>query len=232
MRTKVFVLLQALIVVNSFISPANRFAVLTRSKRHGIAEWRDLVYDGPLDPTVKASTTSLPRAITILPFPFDEVLIQGETKQLRLYEDRFLHLFDEAVQHGVVGMGLLAQSGLIQTIPICEIEAYNRMDEFGIFVTIRAVGRAQLLTLTQQEPYIKAVCVELADELPTNLDMGNLLASTIEQALVAVSSMEYRLKTVEATVKGKNLDNINDNDNAIQRRINIAKLVSSSSKQR
>ena len=143
-----------------------------------------------------------------------------------MYEDRFLQLFDEAVEHGVVGMGLLAQSGIIQTIPICEIEAYNRMDEFGIFVTIRAVGRAQLLALTQQEPYIKAVCVELADELPKNLEMGNLLASTIEQALVTVSSMEHRLKAVEAT-KDENRNNgkYDDNNDGVQRRIQIAKLV-------
>lgn len=226
MKTKVLLLLQTLVVVDSFISPTKSCAASIRSQRYGIAEWRDLVYDGPLDPAVQASTTSLPRAITILPFPFDEVLIQGETKELRLYEDRFLQLFDEAVEHGVVGMGLLAQSGIIQTIPICEIEAYNRMDEFGIFVTIRAVGRAQLLALTQQEPYIKAVCVELADELPKNLEMGNLLASTIEQALVTVSSMEHRLKAVEAA-KDENRNNgkYDDNNDGVQRRIQIAKLV-------
>ena len=43
---------------------------------------------------------------------------------------------------GVVAMGLLASSSVIQSVPLCEIEAYNLMDGFGIFVTIRAVGRA------------------------------------------------------------------------------------------
>ena len=47
-------------------------------------------------------------------------------------------------------MGLLAQAGIIQKVPLCEIEAYNRMDStFGIFVTIRVVGRAQLLQFVQ-----------------------------------------------------------------------------------
>lgn len=58
----------------------------------------------------------LPRTVNILPFPFDQVLLQGETKQLRLYEDRFLKLFDDTMEKhcGVVAMGLLAENGIIQ----------------------------------------------------------------------------------------------------------------------
>jgi hypothetical protein len=122
---------------------------------------------------------------------------------------------------GVVGMGLLAESGIIQTIPLCEIEAYNRMGEgFGIFVTIRVVGRAKLVDLTQQEPYIKAVCTELTDDIPPNLDLPNLVASNIENFMLLLSSMEHRLQ--QATKENGN----DEEDEEMQRRINVAKLVS------
>jgi hypothetical protein len=92
-----------------------------------------------------------PKEINILPFPYEQVLLQGETKQLRLYEDRFVKLFESTMKKhcGTVAMGLLADAGIIQTVPLCEVEAYNRMDGFGIFVTIRQVGRAQLIEVTQ-----------------------------------------------------------------------------------
>lgn len=169
-----------------------------------------------------------PKEICILPFPFADVLLQGETKQLRLYEDRFIQLFDTCMKKhaGVVAMGLLASSssssGMIQTVPICEIEAYNRMEGFGIFVTIRAVGRARLLEITQQQPFLKAVCVELTDTLPPNLDLPNLAASNIENYMLLLSSMEHRLTKAKQENSGKDTDK---DDSDMQRRINIAKLV-------
>ena len=102
-------------------------------------------------------------------------MLQGETKQLRLYEDRFVQLFNNSMTHhaGVVAMGLLADAGIVQTVPVCELEAYNRMlgDGFGIFVTIRVVGRARVLEIVQQEPYLQAVVTELNDRLPPNLEL-------------------------------------------------------------
>ncbi len=111
-------------------------------------------------------------------------------------DERFIKLFEDAMENhaGVVAMGLLASSGVIQSVPLCEIEAYNRMDGFGIFVTIRAVGRAALLGLNQEEPYMKGVCVEKVDTLPPNLELPNVVASSIENMMVTLSSMEYQLE--------------------------------------
>jgi len=141
---------------------ANTQSFTRVSRLFDIAEWRDMDFEDP-NPNRKltASSDSLPRQICILPFPFTDVLLQGETKQLRLYEDRFIHLFEDCIENhaGMVAMGLLADpfggGGIIQTVPLCEIQAYNRMEEFGIFVTIRVVGRARLLDIIKQEPYIK-----------------------------------------------------------------------------
>lgn len=58
---------------------------------HDIAEWRDLVFDFPGtgdDRRLGIEDSAPPKEICILPFPFQEVLLQGETKQLRLYEER------------------------------------------------------------------------------------------------------------------------------------------------
>jgi hypothetical protein len=143
----------------------------------GLSEWRDLSVDYPGtgdDRRWGKEVGALPREICILPFPYDEVLLQGETKQLRLYEDRFIQLFDTCMNEhcGVVAMGLIATAGIIQTVPIAEIEDYNRqLDGFGIFVTIRVVGRAKLFDIVQQTPYIKAVCTEITDTIPPNLDL-------------------------------------------------------------
>jgi hypothetical protein len=129
---------------------------------------------------------------------------------------------------GIVGMGLLAESGIIQTMPLCEIEAYNRMGEkFGIFVTLRVVGRAKLVDLVQNKPYIKAVCTEIVDDLPPNLDLPNLVASNIENFMLLLSSMEHRLaQATEQNQTEREGDDDDDDDDEMQRRITVAKLVS------
>jgi hypothetical protein len=195
----------------------------------GISEWRDVSFDYPgtgNDRRLGKETTGPPKEVCILPFPYDEVLLQGETKQLRLYEDRFIKLFDHCMgrHEGVVGMGLLADSGIIQTIPLCEIEAYNRLEGFGIFVTIRVVGRAQLDEILQQEPYLKAVCRELTDTIPPNLELPNLLASNIENYLLLLSSIEHQLASApDPPGEGEDTKDAAE----MRRRIQIAKLVSS-----
>jgi hypothetical protein len=165
--------------------------VLSSSKLNGISEWRDSIFDYPgVDrPPLGAESGAAPKQICILPFPFDEVLLQGQEKQLRLYEDRFVELFDYCMEHhsGVVAMGLIAESGIIQTVPLCEIEAYNRMEGFGIFVTIRVVSRAALMEITQQDPWLKGSCLELSDKIPPNLELPNLLASNIENFMLLLS---------------------------------------------
>lgn len=191
----------------------------------GVSEWRDTMFDYPGtgdDRRLGTESGGAPKEVCILPFPYDEVLLQGETKQLRLYEDRFVKLFDYCMENhsGVVGMGLIADSGIIQSVPLCEVEAYNRMEGFGIFVTLRVVGRAQLDEITQQEPYLKAVCRELTDKIPPNLELPNLLASNIENFMLLLSSMEHRLN--------KAVEESDDEDKAnaeMRRRIQIAQLV-------
>jgi Lon protease-like protein len=214
------------LAASAFHSP--QFSSATRSgstRAFGISEWRDTFFDYPGTSDERRQgkeTEGSPKEICILPFPFDAVLLQGETKQLRLYEERFIKLFDCCMEKhsGMVAMGLIAQSGIIQTVPICEIEAYNRMEGFGIFVTIRVVGRAQLAEITQQEPYLTGVCRELSDNIPANLELPNLVASNIENFMLLLSSMEHRLS--EAMEESE--DEVEE-DAEMRKRIQIAKLV-------
>lgn len=213
----------ALLIVpscRSFLSPAS--PPCRESKLLGISEWRDLDFQFPGtgdNRRLGREQGGPPKSICILPFPYEEVLLQGETKQLRLYEDRFIKLFDDAMENheGVVAMGLIAKSGIIQTVPLCDIEAYNRMDGFGIFVTIRVVGRAQVVDVVQETPYLKAVCRELTDKFPPNLELPNLLADTIEDVMVTLSALEHKLNQLAE-------DSDTEKDEEMERRINVAKL--------
>jgi hypothetical protein len=216
-------------ILISLIFPLCMSYLLPSFVRHetkilGITEWRDIILDDAENHAGqgrrKMQNLEEPlRSICILPFPCEELLLIGQTKQLRLYEDRFIELFDDVMENheGVVAMGLIAASGIIKTVPLCEVEAYNRMEGFGIFVTIRAVGRASLTDVTKQDPYIKAMCYELTDKHPPDLKKANLIADTIEDAMVTLSALEHKLETL--------MDKPDSEvDEEMERRIKIAKL--------
>lgn len=193
----------------------------------GIAEWRDTLLDQfpgtkgrtlPITPgsSPKASN-ALPHEICVLPFSHEDCLVQGQTKNLHLHEDRYIRLFDYCMTHhsGVVAMGLVADTGVIQTVPLCEIESFSRIEGFGIFATIRVVGRASLIELMQQEPYIRALGVEISDCVPPSFDVPNLLASNIENTMITLASLEYKLHISEDKDYGSEEDITEDDENDI-----------------
>jgi hypothetical protein len=56
-----------------------------------MSEWRDVMFEPPsmLNDLVKEDNQEGPlREICILPFPLNDVILQGETKELCLYEKR------------------------------------------------------------------------------------------------------------------------------------------------
>lgn len=56
-----------------------------------ISEWRDLMFEPPtaLDTSERPDSEESPlREVCIMPFPLNDVLLQGETKELCLYEER------------------------------------------------------------------------------------------------------------------------------------------------
>ena len=154
----------------------------TVTNLYGLQEWREEALSTAY--TLEAyqpPTSSPPQSfgmVPILPFPFNDILLPGQTKQLHLYEERFHLLFEEALDnHSVVGMGLLAGSGMMTLMPLLEVESFTRhgydpdwksrgdgMGNGSIFVTVRAVGRAKVIDeLEQEEPYMRARVVEVVD---------------------------------------------------------------------
>jgi hypothetical protein len=107
----------SLIFLLAFCRPSYSFVLPTNAQRSskstacfGIGEWRDTFFNFPGagdDRRIGTESGPPPKEVCILPFPFVEVLLQGETKQLRLYEERFIKLFDDAMKNhsGVVAMG-------------------------------------------------------------------------------------------------------------------------------
>lgn len=163
----------------AFTSPHARRAA---TSLHGLSEWREEALSTAYTLDAYTSSANAPKvvgSVPILPFPFHDILLPGQTKQLNLYEERFHVLFDEATEnHSVIGMGLLAGAGMMTLLPLLEIESVVRLgydedwvsngDGMGngsIFVTVRAVGRARIVEeLEQEEPYMRARVVEVVDD--------------------------------------------------------------------
>ena len=69
--------------------PATNLARTTTDLEAHISAWRDLMFeDVPQKLAADAADGEPVREICILPFPLTDVLLQGETKELCLYEER------------------------------------------------------------------------------------------------------------------------------------------------
>ncbi|EJK71097.1 hypothetical protein THAOC_07496 [Thalassiosira oceanica] len=173
---------------HAFVRP--RRSRVTSTCLHGIQEWRDEAMKAKFarDSLVQPNSTptasdqsSFPATIPILPFPFTDILLQGQSTQLNLFEERFHDLFDDSMMnhHGMVAMGLLAGNGMITTMPLCEVSSFTRvgadanfvpmgdgMGNGSILVSIRCVGRCKINEpkLMQEEPYMVARVVETVDD--------------------------------------------------------------------
>lgn len=164
------------------------------------------------------------REVCIFPFPPNDVLLQGETKELCLYEKRFHNLFEKATSDhaGIVAMGFLAPpSGMLQCMPLCEVENYRTMEgdtgfgDTSILATIRVVGRAMLLDVQEHdgpidEGFMKGWCTELSDEKASNsdttssgrdedmMDVYDELADKCEELFDQVIALQETIKSLEA----------------------------------
>ena len=229
---------------NAFLqspSPAITVVHSGNSHLHGVQEWRDRAL----------GSQGVPTDLPILPFPFPDIILQGERKQLNLYEQRFHLLFRDVVENhsGMVGMGLLAGQGMATTVPLCEVESFtnlgadedwvDRGDGLGngaIIVTIRAVGRASIQEVVQQEPYIAARVEEVFDEdvaaFDASLGVSAALAGKIENLMTSLASLEHKLREVEGGKEESRGGIEAQGSEATDRRLINAQLVSRLVRQR
>jgi len=107
------------------------------------------------------------RQLGLLPFGLEEALLPGETKQVHLYEARFIQLFaDAASKHdSCVGQLLFVPNqGAVATTTLLEVEEY-RKEEFGVWAQLKCVGRVQLLEIEQTDfEYVLGTVSLVSDE--------------------------------------------------------------------
>ena len=253
------------------IQPQNTFLrhrKSTSSQLYDISEWRDQFFtnipdevDVAIIDTIAATGGNVSidrndnpvREICVLPFPLDDVLLQGETKELCLYEKRFHQLFEKSNNdhNSVVAMGLLAPpAGILQNMPICEIENYRVMEgktefgtDFSILVTIRVVGRGSLLHIQDEDigiEYLTGWCMEVSDEVARSnddeskrdiIDVGNRLVDKIDKMVYSIQTIETSLNLESSTspLPSSSSSNLEDgvvvSEATMARRILEAELV-------
>lgn len=209
-------------------SQPKRTTATTALSAH-ISEWRDKFFeDVPVELVKKSSDEDEPiREVCILPFPLTDVLLQGETKELCLYEERFHKLFEKAMADhaGIVAMGYIAPpSGMLQGMPLCEIENFRTMEGdtgFGntsILATIRVVAKATLLDVKAppegiEEGYMLGWCQEKPDDDTKNRDLvgqdnkkiyGEVVKEA-EELFESVSDLQDSIKKLESKALKKSV---------------------------
>lgn len=107
--------------------------------------------------------------LNLLPFSLDDLLLPGETKQVHLYEARFLELFTQAEKsdHGCVGQLLiLPNGGVVANTALLEIEE-SRKQDIGVWARLRCVGRVEIEELEPTDYDYYRATVKLITDSPS-----------------------------------------------------------------
>jgi hypothetical protein len=103
------------------------------------------------------------RSLASFPFPITELLLPGETKELHLYEARFLSLLKQALGDGGLAAQLVfADQGLLSLGSLLAIESCEQR-EVGCNVVVRAVGRLKVVDVHGTEPFVTALYAPVND---------------------------------------------------------------------
>ncbi|XP_077231589.1 ATP-dependent protease La (LON) domain protein isoform X6 [Tasmannia lanceolata] len=122
---------------------------------------------------ISVSTNSRPRFyakasftdLPLLPFQADEVLVPSESKRLHLYEARFLALLEEV----------------------------ERL-EIGALVSIRGIGRVNIVQFIQMEPYLRGIVIPIRDQIPECLSKINSRVMKLKEDLYNLHSLQIKLR--------------------------------------
>lgn len=196
----------------------------TSTELYDLSGWRDLFFDEESTPNSVTKRMKMdtegppvlegpPRQVCVLPFPLTDVLLQGETKELCLYENRFHQLFQKCQNEheGIVAMGLMAPpDGILQIMSLCEVDSYRKMEtptafgtDYSILATIRSVGRAALLQLNEGDdlPYMVGWCAEVFDDQSSQSSSSSpstfSFSSTSDESIDAILGSSRNQDTVK-----------------------------------
>ena len=136
----------------------------------------------------------------------------------------FHKLFEKATTDhaGIVAMGFIAPpSGMLQGMPLCEIENYRTMEgdtgfgNLSILATIRVVGRATLLDVKAPEGdefmdgYMTGWCQEMTDDTNTKsekdlMEVYNELADRCETLFNSIVKLQEEIDSLEQKIESEN----------------------------
>lgn len=140
-------------------------------------------------------------------------------------------------------MGILAPpAGILQTMPLCEIESFQKMKgdtgfgtSYSILATIRVVGRGSLIYIEDEEvgqEYLKGWCTELCDNTSSEngrdddakvLETGNKFADKMEEVFNSIVKLEEKLEGLEND-NNEDDDDRNLSEASVRRRMLEAEL--------
>ncbi|KAK9810395.1 hypothetical protein WJX72_009975 [[Myrmecia] bisecta] len=167
----------------------------------------DLERQGTVTQAKEASRHGV-RELPCLPFAAHEVLVPGQTKQLHLYEARYLELLTEAltqpgnlfchvvVEHpnAINQCPSACRTADFQLVLPCLVQLVKvQRQEVGALVTIRGEGRVRLLELTDEQPYLRAKAEPLADPAPADPACLRQEGARLEALIADVSTLVTKL---------------------------------------
>lgn len=162
------------------------------TRRFGISEWRDMpsgMYSGDennVSIDVMKYGPSV-RLVPVLRIASDEVVLPGERKYFQFQSDVELRLFQRALDrnHGIFALGAIIREDehgddvMMDKIQLMEIKQYNMNvgNDFGIFCTAQAVGRAKLFSV-------------IDDKLGTSVDG----CKVVKEPLIAICEEHFDIQ--------------------------------------
>ncbi|XP_078441023.1 ATP-dependent protease La (LON) domain protein [Wolffia australiana] len=144
--------------------------------------------------------------LPLLPFPPDEVMVPSEFKTLHLYEARFLALLEESMDKGQYQFVHFVLDPLPSNPSSTElsyaarhaclvfIEKVEKLD-IGALVSIRGVGRVDIIDITQSEPYLRGTIVPMQDRADRSEGETISKVAKLKESLVNLNNLEIKLKT-------------------------------------
>ena len=131
------------------------------------------------------------RQLGLLPFGLEEALLPGETKQVHLFEARFIQLFADAASKSdsCIGQLLFTTQGAIATTSLLEVEEF-RKEEYGVWARLKCVGRITLLDIEKTDfDYVRATVEHLVDDEEAPGD-----ASALAETHASVVALQRKLR--------------------------------------
>jgi len=159
-----------------FLQSSRRARTISFPLLYGLPEWR------------QQATIGDNRPILLLPFRANEAILRGQSTEIVLKDGRFFDLFQDTIDEheSILGMALMGDDRILDEIVLCQIHDFKVDAGFRgritINVTLKAVGRATMVELTQMKPIMTGVCREVIDEPPAadKMSSSRSLVSDIE----------------------------------------------------